>query len=61
MDHDTWVALFAMALVELRPHLTARLAEQHAIAAYDVADADPKAAARAYLFAHGGTLPSAPR
>lgn len=57
MDYDTWIALFAMALVELRPHVTAKIAQQHAIAAYDVADSSPKCAARAYLFAHGGTLP----
>ena len=57
MDYDTWVALFAATLVELRPHLTAKMAEQHAIAAYDAADNNPKYAARAYLFAHGGTLP----
>jgi len=35
MDYDTWIALFALALVELRPHLTAKIAQQHAIAAYD--------------------------
>ena len=57
MDCDTWIALFAVALVELRPHLTAKIAQQHAIAAYDAADDNPQCAARAYLFAHGGTLP----
>ena len=57
MDYDTWIALFAEALVELRPHLTANMAQQHAIAAYDAADSNPKCAARAYLFANGGTLP----
>ena len=58
MDYDTWIALFAEALVELRPHLTARTAQRDAIEAYDAADDNPRcAAARAYPFAHGGTLP----
>jgi hypothetical protein len=58
-DYDTWVALFAATLVGLRPHLTAKVAQRLAIEAFDGTDTDPKAAVRAYLFAHGGTLQAA--
>lgn len=48
MDEETWVALFTVALVELRPHLTARMAMVVAHETYTIEDKDPKTAARAY-------------
>ena len=57
MDKATWVALFAVALVDLRPHLSARLAQGVAVHEYTADNTNPRATARAYHVRHGGTLP----
>ena len=57
MDKETWVALFAVALVNLRPHLSDRMAQGVAAEEYTADNTNPKATARAYHVKHGGTLP----
>ena len=59
MDYVTWIAMFSATLVELRPHLSARMAHSVGEQEYTAANTNPKATARAYHVKHGGTLPAA--
>ena len=59
MDHETWLALFAAVLVELRPHLSVKMAHRVAEQECTPDNTNPKATARAYHVKHGGTLPAA--
>jgi hypothetical protein len=61
MDYDTWIALFSATLVELRPHLSARMAHSVGEHEYTADNTNPKATARAYHVRHGGTLPTVKR
>jgi hypothetical protein len=57
MDKYAWVELFAVALVELRPHLSAKMAQGVAAEEYTADNTNAKGTARAYHVKHGGTLP----
>ncbi len=59
MDRETWLALFAAVLVDLRPHLSAGMAHRVGEPEYTADNTNPKATARAYHLKHGGTLPAA--
>lgn len=57
-DKTTWVALFAAVLIELRPHLSARMAHDIGEQEFNP-NSDPRATARAYHVTRGGWLPAA--
>jgi hypothetical protein len=59
MNYISWIALFAATLVELRPHLSARMANSVGEQEYTADNSNPKGTARAYHVKHGGTLPAA--
>jgi hypothetical protein len=59
MNHETWLGLFAAVLVELRPHLSTRMAHGVGEQEYTADNTNPKATARAYHVKHGGKLPAA--